>query len=52
MAFRILAGVLFALAALMAFGWLVAENTSNALGLIAAGLLAMVLSTIPYGPVP
>lgn len=51
MGFRILAGVMFVLATLMAFGWLVAEDTSRAVGLIAAGLLCLVLSTVPVGPV-
>lgn len=51
MAFRILAGVLFVLAALMAFGWIVAEDVPRAIGLIAAGLLACLLSTVPIGPV-
>ena len=51
MAFRILAGVLFALAFLMAFGWLVSEDVARATGLIAAGLLSLVLSSIPVGPV-
>jgi hypothetical protein len=52
MALRILAAVLFALAILMAFGWLVSEDTARAVGLVAAGMLACVLSTIPVGPVP
>lgn len=51
MAFRVLAGVMFVLAILMAFGWLVAEDASRAVGLIAAGLLCLVLSTVPVGPV-
>lgn len=51
MGFRILAGVMFVLAILMSFGWLVSEDTSRAIGLIAAGLLALVLSTVPVGPV-
>lgn len=51
MGFRIIAGVCFAVAALMAFGWIVAEDTGRAVGLIAAGLLSLVLSTIPVGPV-
>lgn len=50
MGFRIIAGVCFILSVLMAFGWLVSQDTSRAVGLIAAGLLALVLSTVPVGP--
>lgn len=50
-AFRILAAVLFALALLMGFGWLVDQDVARAVGLTAAGLLALTLSTIPVGPV-
>lgn len=52
MAFRVLAAACFILAGLMAFGWLVSEDTARAIGLIAAGLLALVLSTIPVTPAP
>lgn len=45
--FRILAGVLFTLAGLMAMGWLVSQDLHRAVGLIAAGLLCLVLSTVP-----
>ena len=51
MGFRILAGVLFAFAFLMAFGWIVSEDVARAVGLIAAGLLALLLSSVPIGPV-
>lgn len=51
MAFRIFAGVLFALGILFAFGWLVSEDVARAVGVIAAGLLCLVLSTVPIGPV-
>ena len=51
MAFRVLAGVLFALAILMGFGWLVDQDVARSVGLIAAGLLSLVLSTVPIGPV-
>lgn len=51
MGFRILAGVMFVLAILMAEGWLVSQDVSRAVGLIAAGLLACLLSTVPIGPV-
>ena len=51
MGFRILAGACFILSALMAFGWLVSQDTARAVGLIAAGLLALVISTIPVGSV-
>ena len=49
MGFRIVAGVCFILSGLMSFGWIVSQDTSRAVGLIAAGLLALVLSTIPVG---
>lgn len=51
MAFRILAGVMFTIAILMGFGWLVDQDVARAAGLIAAGLLCLVLSTVPVGPV-
>ena len=51
MGFKILAGVMFAVAVLMGFGWLVDQDTGRAVGLIAAGLLSLVLSTVPVGPV-
>lgn len=51
MAFRVLAGVMFTLAILMGFGWLLDQDVARAVGLIAAGLLALVLSTVPVGPV-
>lgn len=46
-----MAGVMFVLATLMAFGWIVTEDVHRAVGLIAAGLLSLVLSTVPVGPV-
>ena len=52
MAFRVLAGVMFALSALMGLGWIVAEDVHRAVGLTAAGMLCLVLSTVPVGPVP
>lgn len=52
MAFRIFAGVLFALAVLMGFGWLFDQDVARAVGLMAAGMLMLVLSTVPVGPVP
>ena len=51
MAFRILAGVMFVLAILMGFGWLMHEDVGRAVGLVAAGMLCMLLSTVPIGPV-
>lgn len=50
-AFRVLAGVLFALGVLFGFGWLVDQDVSRAVGVVAAGLLCLVLSTVPVGPV-
>lgn len=45
--------MLFALLAIcLAYGWLVAQNTPHAVGLVAASLLAFVLSTVPVGRVP
>lgn len=49
---RVIAAVFFTLALLAAFGWLIAENHGHAVGFVAAGLLAYVLSTIPVGRVP
>jgi len=49
---RVFACVAFAFAVVAGAGWWVAQNTGHAVTLIAAGLLAFVLSTIPYGPVP
>ena len=51
MLLRVAAAVLFALAALASFGLLLGQNTEHAVGFIAGGLLAYVLSTIPVGPV-
>lgn len=51
MGFKILAGACFTLAVLMGFGWFVDVDVHRAVGLIAAGLLALVLSTVPVGPV-
>lgn len=51
MAFRVLAGVMFALGILMGFGWLLDQDTGRAIGLACAGLLCLVLSTVPTGPV-
>jgi hypothetical protein len=52
MAFRVLAGVLFVLGILFAFGWILTEDVARAVGVIAAGLLCLVLSTVPIGTVP
>jgi hypothetical protein len=49
---RVLAAVLFILAALAAFGWLLDQSVSRALGLAACGLLAWVVSTFPSPVVP
>lgn len=49
--FRFLAGFMFAVAILMGEGWLVAQDVPRAIGLVAAGLLCLVLSTVPVGPV-
>ena len=51
MLFRILAALCFAVAALMAFGWFVDQDVPRAVGVIAAGLLSLVLSSVPVGPV-
>ena len=51
MAFRIFAGVLFALAVGFGFGWVLPTDTARAIGCVAAGLLMLVLSTVPVGPV-
>ena len=51
MGFRILAGIMFGLAVLMGFGWLLDQDVARSCGLIAAGLLCLVLSTVPVGPV-
>ena len=51
-AFRILSAVLFTLAALMGFGWLMDQDVARAVGLVAAGLLCFTLSTIAIRPVP
>lgn len=51
MAFRVFAGVLFAMAALFAFGWILPDDVPRAVGCVAAGLLSLVLSTVPIGPV-
>jgi hypothetical protein len=47
---RVLAAVLFLLAALASFGWLLDQSVDRAIGLVALGLLAWVVSTFP--PVP
>jgi hypothetical protein len=47
---RVLAAVLFLLAALAAFGWLLDQSVERAIGLVALGLLSWVVSTFP--PVP
>jgi hypothetical protein len=52
MAFRIFAGVLFVLAILMGFGWLLDQDSARATGLVAAGMLTLLLSSVPIGPVP
>jgi uncharacterized membrane protein YphA (DoxX/SURF4 family) len=47
---RVLAAVLFLLAGLTAFGWLLDQSVERAIGLLALGLLSWVVSTFP--PVP
>lgn len=51
MAFRVLAGVMFTLGIGWAFGWLLPHDPSRAIGMVCAGLLCLVLSTVPVGPV-
>lgn len=51
MGFRILAGVFAVLGVGWAFGWVLPEDTGKAVGMVAATLLALVLSSIPVGPV-
>jgi hypothetical protein len=52
MAFRVLAGVFAVFGVLWGFGWLLPEDTARAVGMVAATLLALVVSTVPIGPVP
>ena len=52
MGFRILAGVFSVLGILWAFGWLLPEDPARAVGMVAATLLALIVSTVPIGPVP
>jgi hypothetical protein len=47
---RVLAAVLFLLAALAAFGWLLDQSIERAVGLVALGLLSWVVSTFPPPP--
>lgn len=49
---RVVSCVLLVLGILLAFGWITEQNPSHAVGMVAAGLLAFVLSTIPVGRVP
>jgi len=49
---RIIAGIMFAAAICLGFGWFVSEDVARAVGLVAAGMLALVISTVPIGPVP
>lgn len=49
-AFRIFAGVLFALAVGFGFGWVLPTDTARAIGCVGAGLLMLVLSTVPIVP--
>jgi len=51
MMFRVLAGVCAVLGIGWAFGWVLPKNVSDAVGMIAATLLALILSTVPIGPV-
>ena len=51
MGFRILAGVFAVFGVLWAFGWLLPEDPSRAIGMVAATLLALILSTVPIGTV-
>ncbi len=48
MLLRVAALILFLLAALYAFGWLIDANTGNAVGCVALGLAAFVLSGLPF----
>lgn len=47
---RVVAFVLFLLAALAAFGWLLDQSAERAIGLAALGLAAWVVSTFPAPP--
>lgn len=49
---RVLAFVLFILAALAAFGFLLDQSTGRAVGLACCGLAAWVLSTFPVPTLP
>jgi hypothetical protein len=49
---RVLAAVLFILGALASFGWLLDQAPGRALGLVACGLLAWVVSTFPVPSPP
>lgn len=49
---RVVAACFMVLAMFVAFGWHTDESAAHAVGLVAAGLLAFVLSTIPAGRVP
>lgn len=51
MAFRIFAGVFAALGACWGFGWILPQNTHDAIGMVALTLLALIVSTVPVGPV-
>jgi len=52
MGFRILAGVFAAFGILWAFGWFLPTDPARAVGMVAATLLALIISTVPTGPVP
>ena len=52
MAFKVFAGVLCVLGVGWAFGWVLPEDTGKAVGMVAAALLCLILSTVPVGPVP
>jgi hypothetical protein len=49
---RVVACVFAVLAIFAAFGWLLDQDASHAVGFVAAAVLAFVLSTIPVGRVP
>lgn len=51
MAFRIFAGVFAVFGILWGFGWFLPTDPAKAVGMVAATLLALILSSIPIGPV-
>lgn len=51
MAFRVLAAVFAVFGILWAFGWFLPTDPAKAVGMVAATLLALILSSVPIGPV-